>query len=338
MKAIHNPTRRRLLVAIASTASVLVIPSVSFAQSPAKVWRIGVLHAGAKLPPGRRDQYTTFFETLRELGYVEGKNIAVQWQFAEYKQQRLPELAVQLVNQNVDLIVTNGTPPVRALQQLTTTIPILALSFEDPVGSGFAKSLARPGGNITGINVLSTELGQRRLQMLAEIAPGARRIARLFNPDNPVNVRAPTRLEETARALGRELVYVPVRNESELSAAFDLMIRESVGAIAVAEDALMISLAPRIAELALQRKLPWISSWGERLITEHGLIGYYGDRAQMPRRAAAIAVKIFKGANPADIPIEQPTHFHLVVNLKVAKALGITIPQTILVQATKVIQ
>jgi putative ABC transport system substrate-binding protein len=330
-----HSTRRRALAVLAATSSALATPFVSFAQAPAKVWRIGVLHPGRKAAPTA--QYTIFFEALRDLGYVEGKNLVVQWQFADFNLQRLPELAALLVKQNVDLIVTNGTPPVRALQSVTTTIPILDLSFDDPIGSGFAKSLSRPGGNITGIAILSSELAQRRVQMLAEIAPGASRIARLFNPDNPVDTRAPMRADDTARKLGREIVHLPVRNASELSATFDRVVRERAGALIVSEDAVLSSFASRIAELALQRKLPsmWGSSRGPAL---DGLVSYGWDFRQTARSAAMMAVKILKGTKPADIPIEQPTLFELVVNLKTAKTIGITIPPAIMVQATRVIE
>ena len=209
-----------------------------------------------------------------------------------------------------------GTPAARALQHATATIPILDLSFEDPVASGLAKSLHRPGGNITGIAIVSGELAQRRLQMLAEIAPGASRIGRIFNPDNP---------------------HLPVRNENELKVAFDRVVRERAGALIVSEDAVISSLAARIAELALQRKLP--SMWGSsRGPSAEGLVSYGWDYRQTTRSAAMMAVKIFKGTKPADIPIEQPTLFQLVVNLKTANALGITIPPEILVQATRVIK
>ena len=327
-------SRRHLLVALVAISGALVAPFDSFAQTPAKVWRVGVLNPGSK---GRSTQYTTFFEALRDLGYVEGSNIAVQWQFADFDLQRLPDLASQLVKQKVDLIVTNGTPPARALQQVTTTIPILDLSLEDPVASGFAKSLSRPGGNITGIAIISGELAQRRLQMLAEIAPSANRIARFFNPDNPVDTRGPMRADDTARKLGREIVHLPVRNETELSAAFDQVVRERAGALIVSEDAVINSFAARIAELALQRKLP--SMWGSPVgPSSMGLVSYGWDSRQTIRSAAMMAVKIFKGTKPADIPIEQPTHFQLVVNLRTAKALSITIPAGIMVQATRVIE
>ena len=327
-------SRRHLIVALIAISIGQVAPSVSLAQTPVKVWRIGVLYPGSK----RRDaQYAGFFEHLRDLGYAEGSNIAVQWRFADLDLQRLPELASQLVKQNIDLIVTNGTPAAQALKHATTTIPILDLSFEDPVASGLAKSLSRPGGNITGIAIVSGELAQRRLQMLAEITPGASPIARFFNPENPVDTRAPMRADDAARKLGREILHLPVRNENELNAAFDRIVRGRVGALIVSEDAVVSSLAARIAELALQRKLPsmWGSSRGPAL---DGLISYGWDIRQTTRSAAMMAVKIFKGAKPADIPIEQPTLFQLVVNLKTAKALGVMIPPGIMVQATRVIE
>lgn len=331
----HACSRRRCVWRwLVGSWLALAMPFVSFAQAPAKVLRIGVLYPGSQRPDA---QYASFFAALRDLGYAEGSNIVVQRHFADFDLQRLPELASQLVKQNVDLIVTNGTPAARALQHATATIPILDLSFEDPVASGLAKSLHRPGGNITGIAIVSGELAQRRLQMLAEIAPGASRIARLFNPDNPVDTRAPMRADDAARKLGREIVHLPVRNENELKVAFDRVVRERAGALIVSEDAVISSLAARIAELALQRKLP--SMWGSsRGPSAEGLVSYGWDYRQTTRSAAMMAVKIFKGTKPADIPIEQPTLFQLVVNLKTANALGITIPPEILVQATRVIK
>ena len=329
-------TRRELLIALG--AGVLAAPWAAFAQSPTKVWRIGVLRPGSRPASGSRasGQYANFVEGLRDLGYVEGRNITVQQQFADDNPERLPELAAELVKQKVDVIVTSGTPATRAAQQATATIPIVARAFVDPVASGFAASLVRPGGNITGMANLGVETADKRPELLASAVPGVTRIASLFNPDNPGNTRTQPRRELLARKLGKEIVFVGARNATELSAAFEIMARERVGALLVADDAFLNSQRQRIGALALQHKLPSASASAN--VAEGMLIAYGPNFAQMSRRAAALVDKIFKGANPGDLPIEQPTTFNLVVNLKTAKALGITIPQSVLVQATRVIE
>ena len=326
--------RRKVIAALGVGA--FTFPLGPFAQTLPKVWRIGVLNPSARPAPETRSVYTNFFEALRDLGYVDGRNIAVQWLFAENNLQRLPELAAQLVKSKVDLIVTNSTPAVRAAQQATATTPIVALSFGDPVGSGFAKSLARPGGNITGTTIISTELNAKRLEILVEIVPHVIRIAYLMNPDNSSQAQAQI-LEKAARKANKEIVVVNARAANELSAAFAQMIRERAGALMVANDTVLNDHRQRIGELALQHRLPSMFASG-LLSTELRLVNYAQDGHQTSRSAAMMAVKIFKGAKPADIPIEQPTHFNLVVNLKTAKALGITIPQTIMVRADRVIQ
>ena len=217
--------RRRALGALICALSGLTLPLASFAQSPPKVWRIGVLHPRSRAALSGRDSYTHFFAGMRDLGYVEGRNIVVQWQFADNRLEQLPELAAQLVKQRVDVIVTNATPAVRAAQQATSTIPIVALTFADPVGSGFAASLARPGGNITGVTNLGGEgIGAKRMEILASVVPNVNRIAYLLNPDNPVGVRGIPGMEIAARRSGKEMVLVKARTAGELSAAFDLLV------------------------------------------------------------------------------------------------------------------
>jgi putative ABC transport system substrate-binding protein len=311
-------------------------PLEALAQSQPKVWRIGVLDPRPPQGPGRRDAYTNFFEGMRDLGYVEGRNITVQRLFADNDPDRLPELAAELVKQKVDVFVTHGTPAVRAAQQATSTIPIVAVSFADPVGSGFAVSLARPGGNITGVTNLSEETAPKRLELLSSVVPSVTRIAWLFNPDNPVNMRGHARLEAAARKSGKEIVRVKARAANELSAAFDQIARERVGALVVSDDSVLADHRQRIGALALKSRLP--TMFAVPNAAEHGLLVYGSARAQQSRRAAVLVDKIFKGATPGDLPIEQPTSFILVVNLKIAKALGITIPQSVLLQATRVIE
>ena len=274
---------------------------------------------------------------MRELGYVEGKNLEIQWRFAEGRAEMLPILAAELVKLNVDVIVTQGTPPTRAAQQATTTIPIVAASFSDPVKSGFAASLAHPGGNITGFENLGEELQKKRLELLINVAPKATRIAEMINPGNAASVRERTGFEAAARKMGKAAVLVEVRAAGELTDGFSRMARERASALAVADDALLNQLGPQIAELALRQRLP--SIFGTRQNAEAGgLMSYGADPAVRYRRAATYVDKILKGAKPGDLPIEQPTEFDLVVNMKTAKALGVKIPQSILVQTTKVIE
>ena len=327
--------RRKVIAALGVGA--FTFPLGPFAQTLPKVWRIGVLNPSARPAPETRSVYTNFFEALRDLGYVDGRDIAVQWLSADSDLQQLPGLAARLVKSKVDLIVTNGTQAVRAALQATATVPILALTFGDPVASGFAKSLARPGGNVTGTSLASEELNAKRLEILAEIVPHVTRIAFLMNPDNPAaaSVSVPI-LERTVRKANKEIVIVHVRGEQEFNAAFAQIIRERAGAVLVALDAVLNDHWLRIGELAWQHRLP--SMFGTPRGAERGLVSYGVDFIQLARSSARMAVKIFKGAKPADIPIELPTHFELAVNLTTAKTLGITIPATIMVQATRVIQ
>ena len=324
-------TRRSFVVA-AALLSIIGAPAALFAQAPAKVSRIGV-HPRTRLPAGGRDQYTNFFDGMRKLGYVEGRNMSVQWMHAENDLERLPGLAVELVKQKVDLIVTNGSPAVRAAQKATSTIPILALTFANVVELGFAASLARPGGNITGLTTLGDETAVKRV---ASAVPAATRIAYLLNPDNPGNVSQLRDIEKRARAIGREIVVIKARAESEFGSAFEQMVRARAGALVVANDTVLQAHERAIGALAMKHKLPLMIPWPRD--TESALMTYTANYTDFGLQAATMADKLLKGAKPADLPIQQPTNFPLVVNLKTAKALGITVPQSLLLQATRVIE
>jgi putative ABC transport system substrate-binding protein len=329
--------RRSALRLLAGGLCALAVPLAAFAQAPAKVWRIGVLNPRPKLPAGERDVYTNFFDGMRDLGYVEGRNFSVYWLFADNDLQRLPALAAELVKQRVDVIVTNSTPAVRAAQQATTSIPIIGLAFGDPVAMGFAASLARPGGNITGLSIVGPQMASKRLEILTAAVPNVNRIAYLVNPDNVSLVRAAPEVEAGARKAGKEMVTIRARSASELGAAFDLMPRERVGALLVADDTMLQNHWRVIGSLALKAKLPAMVPWPSA--ADGALLAYRGTYPEgAGRRGATLADKILKGAKPGDLPIEQPTKFNLVVNLKTAKALGIAIPQSLLVQATQVIE
>ena len=326
-----------MLVSLFAALAGLPASGVSLAQSRQKIWRIGVLRPGPPPAPGVRSTDVDFLEGMRDLGYVEGRNITVQLHFADDKPERLQELAAQLVKEKVDVIVTQGTVATRAAQQATATTPIVALTFGDPVAGGFAKSLARPGGNITGMANLGDETGDKRLELLSSVVPGVTRIGYLVNPDNPGNTRSLPRREVLARKIGKELVPSTARNPAELGAAFEMMARERAGALVVADEPMLNRNSQRIATLALKQKLPTIFG-ASNAADRGGLMTYGPNYFHMGRRAAALVDKIFKGAKPGDLPIEQPTDFTLVVNLKTAKALGITIPQSVLLQASRVIE
>ena len=325
--------RRKLLIALG--ASALAAPLSSFAQRPAQPRRIGILYPGSQ--SDSNDLANVFLKALRDLGYVEGGNIVIEWRYADGKTAPLPALAAELVKLNVDVIVTNGTSGVRAARQATTAIPIVTASFADPVGSGFAASLARPGGNITGLSNLGEEIISKRMELLISVVPKVTRIAYLMNPNNTISMRMSALLEATARKMGKAFVRVEARAAGELVDAFSRMARERVGALIVQEEATLNPLGAQIAGLALRQRLPAI--FGVRKIAEAGgLMSYGADYGVRYRRAAVYVDKILKGAKAGDLPIEQPREFELVVNLITAKALGIKIPQSVLVRATKLIE
>ena len=277
---------------------------------------------------------------LRELGYVEGKTIAFEFRWAEGNVDRLPKLAAELVGLDVAVIVTYGTPGVLAAKQATRTIPIVMVTAGDPVGTGIVASLARPGGNVTGSTSITRDLNAKRLELLKEAAPHITRVAVLVNPDNPA--RAPDLHDElqplviTAKALQVELQQFKSRRPNEFNAAFAEMAKARIDGLTVVQDA-MLNANPRpIADLAAMQRLPSVGF--EEYAEGGGLLGYGSDFLEMYRHAAYFVDKILKGAKPGELPIEQPTKFKLVINAKTAKALGITIPQSLLLRADEVIQ
>ena len=306
------------------------------AQQPGSQRRIGVLSAVSLTDPATRAQFAAFTERLRELGYVEGKTLAIEWRFAEGRFERLGALAGDLVKANVEVIVTNGTPATSAAKRATSTIPIVAVSFGDPVVSGFAKSLARPGGNITGFATMGGAVYEKRLELLVEAIPGAKRIGLVVNPDNNFFLRIQPGLEAAAQKQGREILLVNARNDNELQAGFAALASRHAGAVIVADDAFMNSKTGTVAGLALKHKLPSVFAI-RRGAEEGGLIAYVNDANYRYQSAAVYVDRILKGAKPAEMPIEQPVKFTLVVNQKTAAALGITIPPAILARASKVI-
>ena len=325
--------RRKLIVALG--ASALAAPFRICAQPVKKSVVVGIL--GVEDQPSAEPALSAFKQGLQELGYVEGKNLTLQLRFADGRLERVPGLATELISLKVDIIVSFGTVTTIALQKATSTIPIVMASTFDPVGNGLVKSLARPGGNITGLSSLGGEIGGKHLEMLLSVAPKLSRVAVLLNPSNPSNPLILKSIQSAALKTSANILPLEARTAPEIENAFSAMTEGKAGAVIVARDGLFIGQARQIAELALKNRLPSISEQAEPA-KAGGLMSYGVNRGEQFRRAATYVDKIFRGAKPADLPVEQPTKFELVINLKTAKALGLTIPQTLLLRADEVIQ
>jgi putative ABC transport system substrate-binding protein len=326
--------RRKLIVALG--ASALTAPLASFAQPKNKLWRIGFLVAIARPASLETHFYGAFVKGMRELGYVEGKNFSIEWRFADGNYQRLPELAVELVRMNVDVIVTAGTPANRAAQQATTVIPIVCATMSDPVGNGFAKSLARPGLNMTGLALTTTDMSPKHIELLKLMLPKLTRLGMLVNLGNPAHPAVVKSIEANAKKLGIKATPLDARNPDGIERNFAIMKRERTEAVIVAVDAFFIGQRQQIAELALKNYLPSIFSAQEH-VEAGGLMSYGQNLADLYRRAAGFVDKVIKGAKPGDMPIEQPAVFSLAINRKTAKALGLTLSQELLVRADTII-
>jgi ABC-type uncharacterized transport system substrate-binding protein len=273
---------------------------------------------------------------LRDLGYVEGKNIVIEFRWAERVDQ-LPELATELVHMNVDVIFAPSSTQVEAARQATKTIPIVFGNHADPVGVGHVASLARPGGNITGLSVLLTDLVVKQLEILKEVVPQAMGIGVLFSPTTPSHRPALQALETAGQMLGVQLQLVPVRTAEDFDGAFAMMARERVGSCLVVTGPISFSQRAHLAELALKYQLPTMFG-GREHVEAAGLMSYYSNLNDMARRAAAYIDKILKGAKPADLPVEQASKYELVINLRTARALGLTMPPALLARADEVIE
>jgi putative ABC transport system substrate-binding protein len=316
------------------TLGTLALPFAAEAQQAGKVPRIGFLYYGS---PGPSPELDAFRQGLRELGCIEGQNIAIDVRFASGRVERLPELAAELVRLKVDVIVTPGTPASVAAKKATSTIPIVFAGVADAVGAGLVANFARPGGNITGLTSISAELGGKRLELLKEVAPKASRVAVLYNPADRSNVLVLKELQESAPALGLTLQPLEVRGPGEFKGAFVAMSRKRAHALFGAAGVLTTGHRKAIVDLSAKSRIP--AMWGERQFVEAGgLMSYAVNFYDQVRRAATYVDKILKGAKPADLPVEQPTKFELVINLKTAKALGLTIPRSLLLRADEVIQ
>jgi ABC-type uncharacterized transport system substrate-binding protein len=312
---------------------LLSAPLTADAQTPAKIPRIGIIGDWPEDSPN----WGVFRQGLRELGYVEGQNIAIEWRFTGGKLDRLADTATELVRLKMDIIVTIGTPATRAAMQATTTIPIIMVSVGDPLRAGLVASLARPGGNVTGSTLLGPELSPKRLQILQETLPTASRVAFLWNPTNPANVLHFEDIQAGARALGVTLHSAEVRSPGEFESAFAAMMRERPDALIITADGIHQQHVGQILNFAAKNRLPVMSNVKDNVVGG-ALVCYGASQSELCRRAALYVDKILKGTTPGDLPVQQPTEFDLVINLKTTQALGLTIPPTLLFQATEVIR
>ncbi len=324
---------RQTSVVLPLALGLLAAPLAAGAQPPAKVPRIGILRVPSPPDPNAE----AFRKGLRELGYVEGQNIAIEYRTAEGRPDRLPALAGELVTLKVDVIVAGGSVAVQAAKQATTTIPIVMSAAGDPVGAGFAGSLARPGGNITGVVNLAPELGAKRLELLKETSPSLARVAAVSNPANPAHALELREAQAAAQTLRITLLSLTAPGPEAVETAFATMVRERVRGLMILPDAVFFGQRGRITDLAAQGRLPAIYDQ-KAYVDAGGLMAYGPSFADLNRRAATFVDKILKGAKPADLPVEQPTRFELVINLKTAKALGLTVPRSILIRADQLIQ
>jgi putative ABC transport system substrate-binding protein len=319
---------------VITAAGLLAAPLAAEAQA-GKVWRIGYLSSSSAI--ASQDPTEVFRQALRGLGWVEGQNIVIDYRFAEGKFERLPELAAELVRLKMDVIVAGPTPVAVAARNATSTIPIVMWAVGNPVGLGLIASLARPGGNITGVSfTVDMEIG-KALELLRDTVPTVRRVAVLSNPANPAQTFVMKNVKDAARSLGVQLQVLEARGPSEFDGAFATMVRERVGALLVVTDSVFLLHRARITDLTAKNRLPSMHQLRE-YVEAGGLMSYGPSGPDLFRRAASFVDRILKGARPADLPVEQPTKFELVINLKTAKALGITFPPSLLARADQVIQ
>ena len=327
--------RRKFVIALG--ASALAVPFSAVAQQQGKVWRVGFLSSRSRPASFDADEYGGFPRGMRELGFVEGKNLTIEWRFAENKHDRLPELAAELVQLKVNVIVAAGPIAISTARKATAAVPIVMVNAPDPVGSGFIKSLAHPGGNITGLTHISAELVPKQLQMLHSMVPKLSGVAALFDPANAGNTTTLANVRAAAQKLGVKIMPVEAGTAAEIEQAFTVMAKEKSGGVVVFRDAIIVQQTRQIAELAAKNRLPSISGISN-YAEVGGLMNYGPNTADQFRRAATYVDKILKGAKPADLPVEQPTKFELIINGKTANLLGLKIPQSLLIRADKVIE
>jgi len=324
--------RRRDFITLLAGAAV-EWPCTAVAQS--KIYRLGILETIS--PIVNAANFDALRKGLRELGYVEGQNLFFEYRSADGRNERFPDLVAELVRLKVDLIVTRSTPAVLAVKAATTAIPVVMAATANPVGDGIVATLARPGGNITGLSSFHTELSNKRLELLREMIPRIARIATLSDPSNPVTPGQQEDVRRAARSLGIETQFLEARNREDLGPAFEVAAREKVEALILQNSAPTQANLQLTVDLAARHRLPVIYA-SKEFVDAGGLMTYGVNYPDLYRRAATYVDKILKGAKPADLPVEQPTKFELVINLKTAKALGLAIPDKVLALADEVIE
>ena len=324
--------RKAAVLSILFVVVLLAVAAIAGAQQPKKVFRVGYQSAGSS---GEREE--AFRQGLRELGYVEGQNFVIEWRFAEGKPNQVPRNAAELVRLKVDVLVTGGSTDTRAAKGATSTIPIVMTNESDPVGTGIVASLARPGGNITGLATLSAELIGKRLELLKETVPRLSHVVALRGPGPQQSAVTQKEAEVAARSLGLHLQFQEVKQPDDLNRAFEAITKARTEALMVRGGPFGSANRKRIVEFAVKSRLPAIY-YRQVFVEDGGLMSYDTNPNDLARRAATYVDKILKGAKPAELPVEQPTKFDLVINLKAAKQIGLTIPPNVLVRADRVIK
>jgi len=317
------------------TAGLLSAPLATGAQPTGKVHRIGFL--GNSTAALEANLVQPFRDGLHELGYVEGRDVAIEYRWAEGQYERFPALIAELIALKVEVLVTAGTPAALAVKRATTSIPLVMVAVGDPIGTGLVKSLARPGGNLTGLVSIAPDLEGKRLELLTEIVPKLSFVAFLSNPANPFHATSEKQARAAARSLHLKVEFFPVRAEAEFDRAFLTMGGQRPGALVMLADRLFLHHRARIVEFAAQNRLPAVYAYTE-LVEAGGLMSFGPSYPGMHRRAAYFVDRILKGGKPADLPMEQPSKFELLINLKTARVLGLVIPQAILLRADDLIQ
>jgi putative ABC transport system substrate-binding protein len=325
---------RRTFISLIAGAAASCWPAMLAAQQAGKVHRIGFLWDGPTVFP---DAIEAFRRSLRDLGYVEGGDIVIDYRWAEGKPDRIRELAEELVRLNVDVILAPSSIYTGAAKRTTATIPIVFFSHADPLGTGHVASLARPGGNATGLSLMQTETGVKGLELFKEAVPGLSRVAVIFDPATPSHGPGLKAVEAAGPMLGFGIQAVPVRTAAEYDGAFAAMVGERADGVLVLSTPLYIAGAERLAELGIKHRLPTLFG-PKHHVQAGGLMSYSPDRADLWRRGAIFVDKILKGARPADLPVQQPTKFELAINLKTARAIGVTIPPSFILRADEVIE
>jgi len=329
---------RRAFIALLSGGALLAVPLAASAQARTKARRLDFLTPRSRPSSPDRDAFSeAFMQGMRELGYVEGKNLVIEWRYADGNYKSLPDLAAELTRMDLEVIVTYGTAAAQALKKATSSMPIVVAAAVDLVGSGIVESLRRPGGNIRGLSAIGVDLSPKHVELMKTMMPRLTSIAVLMNPGNSTHPAILKNVEAAAEKLGMKVVPAAARVPNEIEGAFDAASRKGAGAVIVATDAFYSGQGPRLADASIRHRMPTISIYDEN-VHAGCLMSYGQDIASFHRQAATYVDKILKGAKPGDLPIEQPTKFELVINLKTATALRLTVPPLLLGRADEVIR